>query len=33
MVLLLMMSFITICFIGGMYCDNPLETFRVCIST
>lgn len=29
MVLLLMMSFITICFIGGMYCDNPLETFRV----
>ena len=29
LVLLLMMSFITICFIGGMYCDNPLETFRV----
>jgi hypothetical protein len=29
LVLLLMMSFITICFIGGMYCDNPIETFRV----
>lgn len=29
LVLLLMMSFITICFIGGMYVDNPLETFRV----
>ncbi|MBR5425230.1 MAG: FtsX-like permease family protein [Clostridiales bacterium] len=28
MVLLLMMSFITVCFIGGMYVDNPLETFR-----
>ena len=28
LVLLLMMSFITVCFIGGMYVDNPIETFR-----
>ena len=25
----MMMSFITVCFIGGMYVDNPGETFRV----
>ena len=24
-----MMSFITVCFIGGMYVDNPIETFRL----
>ena len=29
LVLLLMMSFITICFIGGMYVDNPIDTFSV----
>ncbi|MBO4650589.1 MAG: FtsX-like permease family protein [Clostridiales bacterium] len=29
LVLMLMMSFITVCFIGGMYVDNPIETFRV----
>ncbi|MBP5491555.1 MAG: ABC transporter permease [Clostridiales bacterium] len=29
LVLILMMSFITVCFIGGMYVDNPGETFRV----
>ena len=29
MVLILMMSFITVCFIGGMYVDNPIETFRL----
>ena len=29
LVLILMMSFITSCFIGGMYVDNPGETFRV----
>ena len=28
-VLILMMSFITVCFIGGMYVDNPIETFRL----
>ena len=30
-VLVLMMSFITACFIGGMYVDNPGETFRVAL--
>jgi ABC-type antimicrobial peptide transport system permease subunit len=30
-VLVLMMSFITVCFIGGMYADNPGETFRVAL--
>ena len=24
-----MMSFITVCFIGGMYVDNPIEMFRL----
>ena len=29
LVLMLMMSFITVVFIGGMYVENPIETFRV----
>lgn len=29
LVLILMMSFITVCFIGGMYVDNPIEMFRL----
>jgi len=29
LVLILMMSFITVCFVGGMYVDNPGEIFRV----
>ncbi len=29
LVLILMMSFITVCFIGGMYVDNPGEIFRI----
>ncbi|MBO4928211.1 MAG: FtsX-like permease family protein [Clostridiales bacterium] len=29
LVLVLMMSFITVCFIGGMYVDNPGESFRI----
>ena len=29
LVLVMMMSFITVCFVGGMYVDNPGETFRV----